>query len=95
MPDGFRRLKAVPGNQPSGIVALPESQQRLPQLLNGLEVAHPQQVLLQRADEALRTAIPFRRPHESRRTLDPEKAQLILECPRHVLAAMVVPDRQA
>jgi hypothetical protein len=40
-------------------------------------------------------AIPFRPPHESRRTRDPGKPQFILECPRGGLASMVVANRQA
>jgi hypothetical protein len=54
------------GNQPSGIVVLPEGQKGLPQLLNGLEPMHPQEVLLQGTDEPFRTAIAFPAPARKR-----------------------------
>ncbi len=63
-------------DQPGVVVGFPEREQRLPQLLDGLEGPHPEQVLFQRADEPLGAAIAFRCPHEGGRTLDdlpPEK----------------------
>ena len=66
-------------DQPGRVVGFPEHEQRLPQLLDGLEGPHPEQVLLQRADEALGAAIAFRCPHEGGRTVDPEKGQFFLE----------------
>ena len=45
------------GNQPVGIVPGGEIQQRQAQLFDGLEVAHPQEVFLQRTDEALGDAV--------------------------------------
>ena len=47
-------------DQPGRVVGFPEREQRLPQLLDGVEGSHPKQVLLEGADEPLGTAIAFR-----------------------------------
>ena len=60
------RHEPVPLDQPSGIVGLTEFEQRLPQLLDGLEVPNPQQVLLQSSDEPFSTAISLGRTDEGR-----------------------------
>src|SRR3954453_4673637 len=87
--------EAVPLDQPGCVVGFPECEQGLPQLLDGLEGPHPQQVLLQRADEALGAAIAFRGADKSRRAVDAKKGQFLLEVIGHVLAAVVVADGQA
>ena len=46
---------------------------------------HPQQILLQRADEALRDAVAFGLPHEARGTFDAEERDL------HVVGQVVRP----
>src|ERR687894_856360 len=89
-----RAEEPVAFDQPAVVVGLPEREQRLPQLLDGLEGPHPQQVLLQRADEPLGAAIAFRRPDEGGRTLDAEEGQLLLEVIGHVLRAVIVAHRQ-
>ena len=66
-------------DQPGRVVGFPECEQRLPQLLNRLEGPHPEQVFLQRANEALGAAIAFRCPDEGGRTLDAEEGDFILE----------------
>src|SRR4051794_41346092 len=53
------------------------------------------QVLLQRPDEALGAAVPFRLAHERRRALDAEEADLGPEVVAQVLAAVVVAEREA
>src|SRR4051794_26732696 len=88
------REEAVALDQPGRIVGFPEPEQRLPQLLDGLEGPHPEQVFLQRADEALGTAIAFWCPHEGGRTLDAEEGQFFLEMIGHVLRAVVVAHGQ-
>ena len=62
------------GDQPVGVVPGGEVEQRQAQLLDGLEVADPEQVLLQCPDEALGDAVALRLADEGRRGLDAEKA---------------------
>src|SRR4051812_27185646 len=45
---------------------------------DGVEGAHPEQVLLERADEALGTAIPLGGSHEGGRTLDAQEGKFLL-----------------
>ena len=63
----------MPFDQPGRVVGLAEREQRLTQFLDGLEGAHPEQVLLQRADEPFGTAIAFRGADEGGRTVDAEE----------------------
>src|SRR5258707_1936432 len=86
--------KAVPLDQPSGVVGLAKLEQGLTQFLDGLEGLHPQQVFLERADEPLGTAVAFRRPDEGGRTGDAEEGDLLLEVVGHVLRSMVMPHGQ-
>ena len=69
-----RAEAAVTFNQPAVVVGLPEREQRLPQLLDGLEGSHPEQVLLQRADEPLGAAIAFRGAEKAAELSMPRKA---------------------
>ena len=57
-PDLSRRPVAMAGDQPVGIVPGGEIQQRQAQLLDGLEVAHPQEVFLECTDERSATPLP-------------------------------------
>src|SRR3954469_23618509 len=66
LPDGGGRLEPLPFDQPACVVDLPKDEQRLTELLDGVERAHPEQVLLERADEALGTAIPLAFPSGAR-----------------------------
>src|SRR4051812_42041696 len=84
----------VPFDEPGRVVGLPEDQQGLPQLLDGVERVHPEQVLLQGPDEALGTAIALGSPHEGGRTLDAEEGKLLLEGIGHVLRSMIVARRE-
>src|SRR4051794_15816028 len=47
LPHGGGCLEPVPFDQPGCVVDLPKDQQRLPKLLDGVEGAHPEQVLLE------------------------------------------------
>src|SRR3954451_19802146 len=85
----------MPLDQPGRVVGLAEGEQRLTQLLDRGEAPHPQQVLLQRADEALGAAVALRRPHGRRRALGAQKAELLLEVVGHVPAAVVVAEPKA
>src|SRR3954451_6356128 len=80
----------MPFDEPGRVVDLSKDEQRLTELLNGVEGPHPEQVLLQGPDEALGAAVPLRRPHEGRRTLDAEEDKLLLEGIGHVLAPVNV-----
>src|SRR3954451_16875394 len=84
----------MPFDEPGRVVDLSKDEQRLTELLNGVEGPHPEQVLLQGPDEALGAAVPLRRPHEGRRTLDAEEDKLLLEGIGHVLAPANVPHGQ-
>src|SRR3954467_8432846 len=81
----------MPFDEPGRVVDLPKDEQRLTELLDGVEGAHPEQVLLQGPDEALRTAISLGGSHEGRRALDAEEGKLLLEGVEHVLAPVIVP----
>src|SRR3954447_16204051 len=84
----------MPLDEPGRVVDLPKDEQRPTELLDGVEGAHPEQVLFQGPDEALGTAIPLGSPHEGRRTLDAQEGKLLLEGVGHVLAPVIVPDRE-
>src|SRR4051794_15438147 len=85
----------MPFEEPGCVVDLSEVQQRLPKLLDGVEGAHPEQVLLERADEALGAAISLRRPHKGGRACDAQKGKLLLEGVGHVLAPVIVARRES
>src|SRR4051812_20427857 len=89
------RLVAVPLDDPALVVGSLERDERQAELLDGLEAAHPQQVLLQGPDEPLGAAVALRLAHERRRALDAEEADLTLEVVAHVLAPVVVAQPQA
>jgi hypothetical protein len=55
----------------------------------------PEQILLERADEPLGTAVSFRSAYEGWRTLDAKERDLHLEVIGHVLRAVVVSQLQA
>src|SRR3954471_5959665 len=84
----------MPFDEPGRVIDLPKDEQRLTELLDGVEGAHPEQVLLQGPDEALRTAIALGSPHEGGRACDAQKGKLLLEGVGHVLAPVIVPDRE-
>ena len=70
---------AVALEDPGPVVGVLEGVERLAQLLDGLEAADPEQVLLERADEALGAAVAFGLAHERRRRGDAEEGQFALE----------------
>src|SRR4051794_9932175 len=77
------------------VVGLPEGEECQAQLLDGVEAADPQQVLLQDPDEALGAAVPFRLADEGRRAFDAEEADLGLEVVAEVLTTVVVAEPKA
>src|SRR5919112_2751616 len=84
----------MPFDEPGSVVDLPKDEQRLTELLDGVEGAHPQEVLFQGPDEALSAAIPLGGSHEGGRACDAQEGKLLLESLRHVLAPVIVPDRE-
>src|SRR5215217_1762425 len=57
LPDGTGRSEPVPLDQPGRVVGLAEVEQRPTQVLDAVEGPHPQQILLESADEALGAAV--------------------------------------
>src|SRR3954452_7392059 len=84
----------MPFDEPDRVVDLPKNEQRLTELLDGVEGAHPEQVLLQGPDEALGAAIPLGSPHEGGRACDAQEGKLLLESVGHVLRSMIVVHRE-
>ncbi len=58
---------AVSGDEPGGVVVRDEALQRTSQRFDGAEGVHPEEVLLERADEALGDAVALRLTDEGRR----------------------------
>src|SRR3982750_5055511 len=81
----------MPFDEPGRVVDLPKGQERLSKLFDAVEGAHPEQVLFERADEALGAAIPLGGPHEGGRACDAQEGELLLEGVGHVLAPVIVP----
>ena len=80
--------------QPPIVVPCLELEERLAEVFDGVERPHPEQLLFERADEALGDPVALGLPHEGRARLDPEKLQLVLEVVADVLAAVIVPREQ-
>src|SRR4029453_14829854 len=81
----------MPFDEPGRVVDLAKDQQGISEVLDGIEGPHPEQVLLQGADEALGAAVPLGSPHKGGRALDAEEGKLLLEGVGHVLAPVIVP----
>jgi hypothetical protein len=64
--------------------------ERLAQLLDGVEAADPEKVLLERPDEALDTAVALGLAHEGGRARDVEEGKLALEVVGDELAAVIM-----
>ena len=71
-----------------------ELKQGQAELLDGVEAPHPQQIFLQRTDEAFRDAVAFGLPHETRRAFDAEERDLLLKVVRQIVGPVVVPQTQ-
>ena len=69
----------MPFDEPGRVVELPKDEQRLTKLFDAVKGPHPEQVLLERADEALGAAVPLGSAHEGGRALDAEERKLLLE----------------
>ena len=76
------------------VIRLLELEQGQAERLDGVEAPHPQQILLQRADEALRDTVPFGLSHETRGAFDAEERDLLLKIVREIVRPVVVPEPQ-
>ena len=84
-------LVSVALDDPQLVVLIPELQEGNPELFDGVEVPHPEQVLLECADEPLRTSVAFGGTHEAGGSLDAQEGDLVLEVVGDVLRTVVVP----
>ena len=82
----------VPLAQPACVVSLREPAEFSGQILDGVEVPDPQDLLPDRADQPLGHAISLRLARERRRALDAEEAYFALEVRGGVVRAVVVPQ---
>src|SRR4051812_35323981 len=64
----------------------------MPQLFDGVEGLHPEEVLLQGADKALGDAVALGLADEGGRALDAEEGDLVLEVARHIVGAVVMAE---
>jgi hypothetical protein len=95
VPDLGRCSVSVWFDDPVLIAGFLEVLERLAQLLDGLEASDPEQVFLERADEALSTAMARRLAHKGRRAFETEEGALILEVVADLLTAMVMAELEA
>ena len=86
---------SVPGDEPGFVVVTGELDERGSQFFDGIEVPHPQQVLLQSSDEALGDAVALGFPHEGGRSFNTQAFDLVLEVARHVVGAMIMAKLQS
>jgi hypothetical protein len=77
--DGGGWPEPVPLDEPGRVVGIAELEQRLAQFLDRVEGPHPEQVLLQGADEALGAAVALGRADEGGRALGAEEGEFLLE----------------
>ena len=89
-----RATMAVALDQPALVVDLVPSDERQAKFFDGVEGRHPQELLLQRADDALGTAIAFGRTHERRTRFDSPERDLVVEVVSEVLRAVIVATRE-
>ena len=89
------RSVADPPDDPVVVEAAGEVAQRLAELLDGAESVQPEQLLLQGPDESLDAAVALGLPDEGRARLDAEGLELVLECVRDELRAVVVAELRA
>ncbi|MEY4534577.1 MAG: hypothetical protein RLZZ246_895 [Planctomycetota bacterium] len=89
------RSVADPADDPVVVETVGEVAERLVELLDGAVALEPGQLLLQRADESLDAAVALGLPNEGRARLDAEGLELVLECVRGELRAVVVAELRA
>jgi hypothetical protein len=82
-------------DDPAVVVGVLEGVQGQAQVLDGGEAADPEQVFLERADEALDAAVALGLAHEGGRARDAEEGDLPLVVVGDELAAVIVAQLQA
>ena len=82
-------------NQPVLVVDSAKVFQSRNQFRDRLEVPDPQQLLLERSEEAFDTAIAFRLANECRRRFNPQEGEFVLEVVAHELRGMIVPESES
>ena len=90
-----RRLEAETLNQPVLVVENAKFFQTSNQFRYRLEVPDPQQLLLERSEEAFDTAVAFRLANKRRRRLDPQEGEFVLEVVAHELRTVIVPESES
>ena len=81
----------MPLDEPLLIIEPQSVMEGAAEILDGLERAHPQQLLLERPNEPLRTPMAFWGTHERRTRRHPEKPEFCLEGLAHILTAVIMP----
>jgi hypothetical protein len=82
-------------DDPGPVVGVLEGVERLPQLLDGLEAADPEQVLFERPNEAFGAPVALGLADEGGRRRDAEEGELALEVVGNELTAVVVTELEA
>jgi hypothetical protein len=90
-----RGLGVMAPKKPRFIRGVSNLKKRHATFFHGIEWGDPQQVLFQGADAAFRIPMPLRCPYTCGGTLHPQKGHCILQDPRHMLTAMLMPQDQA
>ena len=90
-----RRLEAKTLNQPVLVVESAKFFQSPNQFRYRLEVPDPQQLLLERPEEAFDTAIAFRLANKRRRRFDSQEGEFVLEVVAHELRTVIVPESES
>ena len=90
-----RRLEAKTLNQPVQVVERAKFFQSPNPFRHRLEVPDPQQLLLERSEEAFDTAVAFRFANKRRRRLDSQEGEFVLEVIAHELRTVIVPESES
>ena len=90
-----RRLEAKTLNQPVLVVESAKFFQGPNQFRYRLKGPDPQQLLLERPEEAFDTAVAFRLANKRRRRLDSQEGEFVLEVIAHELRTVIVPESES
>ena len=90
-----RRVETETLDQPVLVVESTEVLESLHQFRDRLEVPGPEQLLLERFEEAFDTALAFGLANERRRRFHAQETDLILEVVAHELRAVIVPESKS
>lgn len=88
-----RRTMAVALDQPALVIGLLPGNERKAKLLDRVEGTDPQELLVERADDAVGTAVALGRPHERGTGLYSPEGDLILEIVSELLRAVIAANR--